>query len=63
VGFDQEIFHLIILALFSVEYAMVVYGLYRIRLMIRIAEQHELMKVRAITVCTKVGIGRRAGHK
>ena len=51
------------MALFSVEYAMVVYGLYRIRLMIRIAEQHELMKVRAITVCTKVGIGRRAGHK
>ncbi len=31
--------------------------------MIRIAEQHEFMKVRAITVCAKVGIGRKARHK
>ena len=47
----------------SVEYAMVVYGLYRIRLMIRIAEQHEFIKVMAVTVCVKVDIGRKAGHK
>jgi len=33
--------------------------------MIRIAEQLEFMKVRAVTVCAKVGIGRKAkaGHK
>jgi len=30
VGFDQEIFRLIVLALLSVEYAKVLYGLYRI---------------------------------
>jgi len=31
--------------------------------MIRIAEKLEFMKVRAVTVCAKVGIGRKAGHK
>jgi len=31
--------------------------------MIRIAEQLEFVKVRAVTVCAKVGIGRKAGHK
>jgi len=31
--------------------------------MLRIAEKLEFMKVRAITVCSKVGIGRKAGHK
>jgi hypothetical protein len=31
--------------------------------MIRISEQLEFMKVRAVTVCAKVGIGRKARHK
>ncbi len=31
--------------------------------MIRIAEQHEFMKVRAVTVCAKAGIRRKEGHK
>jgi hypothetical protein len=34
-----------------------------IRMMIRIAKQHEFMKVRAVTVCSKVGIERKAGYK
>ena len=29
----------------------------------RIAEKLELVKVRAVKVCAKVGIGRKAGHK
>jgi hypothetical protein len=29
----------------------------------RIAEKVEFMKVRAVTVCTKAGIGRKAGNK
>ena len=31
--------------------------------MIRIAEKLGLMKVRAVMVCAKVGIGRKVGHK
>ncbi|GAF98277.1 unnamed protein product, partial [marine sediment metagenome] len=31
--------------------------------MIRIAEKHGFMKTRAVKVCAKVGIGRKAGHK
>jgi len=31
--------------------------------MIKIAEKLEFIKVRAVTVCAKVGIGRKAGHK
>jgi len=31
--------------------------------MAKIAEKLEFMKVRAVTVCAKVGIGRKAGHK
>jgi hypothetical protein len=31
--------------------------------MIRIAERHGFMKTRAVKVCAKVGIGRKAGHK
>ena len=31
--------------------------------MIRIAEKLGVMKVRAIMVCEKVGIGRKVGHK
>jgi hypothetical protein len=31
--------------------------------MIRIAEKLGLIKVRTVTVCAKVGIGRKAGHK
>jgi len=31
--------------------------------MITIAEQLEFMKVRAVTLCAKVVIGRKAGHK
>jgi len=29
----------------------------------RIAEKLEFMKVRAVTVCAKVGIGKKAWHK
>jgi len=28
-----------------------------------IAEKHGFMKTRAVKVCAKVGIGRKAGHK
>ena len=38
-------------------------ALLRQSMMIRIAKQHEFMKVRAVTFCSKVGIGRKAGHK
>jgi hypothetical protein len=31
--------------------------------MIRIAEKHGFMKTRAVKVCAKVGIGRKARHK
>ena len=31
--------------------------------MTRIAEKLEIMKVRVVRVCAKVGIGRKAGHK
>jgi len=31
--------------------------------MIRIAEKHGFMKTRAVKVCAKVDIGRKAGHK
>jgi hypothetical protein len=31
--------------------------------MIRIAEKLGFMKVRAVIVCAKVGIGRKVGHK
>jgi hypothetical protein len=31
--------------------------------MLRIPEELEFMNVRAVTVCAKVGIGRKVGHK
>ena len=31
--------------------------------MIRNAEKLGIMKVRAVTVCAKVGLGRKSGHK
>ncbi len=31
--------------------------------MLKIAEKIEFMKIGAVTVCAKIGIGRKAGHK